>query len=282
MSTHATPILVGYDGSPDADLALHWAVATAEPTATPVKVVVAAEESDKLPVNVRDTVLRWAHTVTADARRALSEVDVPTEVELQTGAALAVLLAAAADASLVVVGSRGHGLWDTLWMGSTSQHLVGRTACPVAVVRAPHNPVARRIVVGVDGSPASRRALAYAAERGARTGEEVLAVHAYHYAPFAQGGRIGALAQDIDTAAVEAAERLAAELVAGVAAEQPDAVVQSTAVVGRAGRVLSRLADDASLVVVGSRGRTGVAELVLGSVSHEVLLRAECPVVVVP
>lgn len=282
MTTQATPILVGYDGSPDANLALHWAIATGELTAAPVKVVVAAEDTDNLPLNVRDTVRRWSHTVTADARRATAEVDIATEVVLESGAPLPVLLDAAADASLVVVGSRGHGLWDTLWVGSTSQHLAGRTSCPVAVIRPPHNPVARRILVGIDGSPASRRALAFAAARGARTGEEVLAVHAYHYAPFAQGGRIGALAQDIDAATVEAAERQAAELVAGVAAEQPDAVVRSTAVVGRAGRVLSRLADDASLVVVGSRGRTGVQELVLGSISHEVLLRAECPVVVVP
>jgi len=57
--------------------------------------------------------------------------------------------------------------------------------------------------------------------------------------------------------------------------------LRSTAVVGTAGRVLARLSDDASLVVVGSRGRTEWKELLLGSVSQEVLHRAECPVVVV-
>ena len=46
-------------------------------------------------------------------------------------------------------------------------------------------------------------------------------------------------------------------------------------------RVLVRLSDDASLVVVGSRGRTPVQELLLGSVSQETLHRAACPVVVV-
>lgn len=274
-------ILVAYDGSPDADVGLEWAVDTARLTGARMKVVVAADPPSRLPVAFREQARRWTHAVTTSARSTTGDAGVSTEVLLEYGDALPVLLRACEGASLVVVGSRGHSLWDAPWVGSVSHHLLGRTRCPVAVVRRPHNPASPRIVVGVDGSPASVRALAAAAQRASLTGEEVLAVHAYQHFSLAAGGRIGAQSTDIGTEVEDAAERLAAELVAGIAIDFPDVALRSVAVLGRAARVLANLADDASLVVVGSRGRTPVQELVLGSVSAEVLHKVECPILVV-
>lgn len=281
MQTDDPFLLIAYDGSPDADLALHWAIRTAELSRVFLEVVVVADPPEKVAPKLREQARRWAQATTASARSTLADTEVVSDVVLEYGETLPVLLEAAAGASLVVVGSRGHGLWDAPWVGSVSHHLVGRAECPVVVVRRAHHARASRIVVGVDGSPASVRALGFAAERASLTGEEVLAVHAYQHLSFAAGGRTGVQAIDLDTEVEDAAERLAAELVAGISIDFPDVKLRSVAVPGRAGRALTRLADDASLVVVGSRGRTPVQELVLGSVSSEVLHKAECPVVVV-
>jgi len=281
METNTPFILVAFDGSPDADLALHWAIATAALGGQTLKVVVAADPPEDVAPKFREQARRWANAATAQARTTLDGTEVSAEVVLEHGETLSVLLDAAEGADLLVAGSRGHGLWDAPWIGSVSHHLVGRAPCPVVVVRRAHHPHAGKIVVGVDGSPASVRALGFAAERASMTGEEVVAVHAYQHLSIAAGGRTGIQAIDLDTEVEDAAERLAAELVAGVSVDHPDATVRSVAVPGRAGRVLSRLADDASLVVVGSRGRTPVQEIVLGSVSSEVLHKAECPVLVV-
>lgn len=280
MSTRTENIAVAYDGSPDAELALVWAVEAADRAGSPLKVVVVADPEDLSPGSGQEA-RRWADTMVARARVETAQASSPVEVALEHGGTLPVLLDVAAKASMIVLGSRGHSFWDTMWLGSTSQHLAGHADCAVAVIRPRHNPRSNQIVVGIDGSPASARALDYAIERASGTGEEVLAVHAYQQLSFAAGGRTGALAQDIDTKAVEAAERLAAELVAGADADRSGVAVRASGVIGRPGETLARLSAEASLVVVGSRGRTPVQQLLLGSVSHEVLHRAECPVVVV-
>ena len=277
-----TPIVVGYDGSPDSEHALTWATSTAARTGSALRVVVAAAPVDLLPDPLREHEEAFAARVAAAAREVVDAVaDVDASVVVEHGWALPVLMTAASRAGTLVVGSRGHNRFENHWLGSVSHHLAGHADCAVAVVRPAHSPDAREILVGVDGSASSNRALEYAAARAELTGESVLAVHAYPTLDIGGGGGIGALALDLDTSAVDEAERLAAELVAGVAVDHPDVDLRSTAVMGRAARVLVRLSGDASLVAVGSRGRTPVQELLLGSVSQETLHRAACPVVVV-
>lgn len=282
MTSTSKSIVVGYDGSPDAALALQWTLHTAELTHQHVNVVVAGPRHEGSAGGLTDDFeAQLAAGAASDAWFLLKAADgVQGEVTQPAGAPLPVLLEAAEDAGLLVVGSRGHNAFESSWLGSVSQHLAGHAACPVAVVRPAHNPRARRILVGVDGSPSSERALAYAAERADLTGERVLAVYAYQFPTFAGTG-LAVQPIDIDTEPVEEAGRLAAELVAGVAVDHPDVHPESTAVIGRAGRVLANLSDDASLVVVGSRGRNPWKQLLLGSVSLQVLHRASCPVVVV-
>jgi nucleotide-binding universal stress UspA family protein len=163
-----------------------------------------------------------------------------------------------------------------------------------------------RIVVGVDASPNARRALAWAATE-ARLRQAVLqVVHAYHSknlaAPVYFGSQhtwdaaIGAggasqpeLAASLQRreAFEEAVRSQADELLASLLGELGDTVsgveVQQTVVEDRhPADALVRLSADADLLVVGSRGRGGFSELVLGSVSHAAVLHAACPVVVVP
>lgn len=281
MNSNDTPIVVGYDGSADADLALRWALDTAETERTRLVTVIAARSLEHLPASVRELEQQSVESATGAARDLLkAAVDVPSELVVERGNPLRVLLRASGAARLVVVGSRGYGPVESHLVGSVSHHLARHSRCSVAVVRAAHDVRARRILVGIDGSPASVRALKFAALRASTTQESVLAVHAYRY-PALSGTPIGLLASDIDTERADAAERLAAEIVAGLSIDFPDLDLRSTAVVGRPGHVLSRLSEESSLVVVGARGRTPVAEMLLGSVSQQALDGARCPVVVV-
>jgi nucleotide-binding universal stress UspA family protein len=163
-----------------------------------------------------------------------------------------------------------------------------------------------KIVVGVDASPDARRALAWAAAE-ARLRQAVLqVVHAYHSknlaAPVYFGSQhtwdaaVGAAGEPQPelTASVqrreafeEAVRSQADELLEALLGELGETVsgveVQRTVVEDRhPAEALVQLSADADLLVVGSRGRGGFSELLLGSVSHAAVLHAVCPVVVVP
>ena len=82
------------------------------------------------------------------------------------------------DADLIAVGSHSHTRWTPHYLGSVASKLLHRSRRPVAIVPRPHDPAESRgdIVVGVDGSEASRAALAWAIEQAAATGRRVRAV----------------------------------------------------------------------------------------------------------
>ena len=135
-----------------------------------------------------------------------------------------------------------------------------------------------RIVVGVDGSPASQAALAWAVDEAELRDCEVEAVHAWSPIVFAPvTGMVPS-----PTLAPEDLEREAVELL-GTALEAvgnpPSA--RPVAAAGGVAEVLLSHAKGAELVVVGSRGRGGFAGLLLGSVSQQVAHHAPCPVVIV-
>ncbi|MCW2755854.1 MAG: UspA domain protein [Marmoricola sp.] len=281
MKPTSLPIVVAFDGSDESTLALHWAVDTAGRTHQEVRAVVAAMDPNAVAPPVRQYEEEFADSAAALARDIVKHSHAGRgSVDVKRGLTVPVLLEEAAGAALMVVGSRGRGVIESHWLGSVSQHLAGHAAAPVAVIRAAHNPRSRTILVGIDGSPASLRAVGFACDRAALSGEEVVAVYAYRYPTFYSPG-LAVLPEDVDTTLVDSAERLASDLVAGVRIDYPDVALRSTAVVGRPARVLARLSDDACLVVVGSRGRNAFKEMLLGSVAREVLHRGECPVVVV-
>lgn len=281
MTTTTAPIVIAFDGSEDSIRALRWAIDTAEHTHHQLRaVVVAMAPETSVPV-LREYEQEFAASAAALARDLIKHGrEVEGTVAVQHGLTVPVLLEEAQDCALLVVGSRGHGPVESRVLGSVSQHLAGHTAGPVAVIRPALNIRARRILVGIDGSEPSRRALEYACERATVTDDEVVAVHAYRF-PLLTATPLAVLPEDIDNTVVDAAERYVSELIAGIATDYPDVALRGTAVVGRPARVLARLSDDASLVVVGSRGRHAFQEMLLGSVAQETLYRAECSVVVV-
>ena len=138
------------------------------------------------------------------------------------------------------------------------------------------------IVVGVDGSESSQRALAWAVEEGRHRGATVEAVHVWQL-PVLMGTPFGTVPVDVDADGAAAQVKLD-EIVDAVDASGLPAPVERTFTTGSpASRLLEVAAErDADLVVVGSRGHGGFTGLLLGSVSQQVTHHARCPVVIIP
>jgi nucleotide-binding universal stress UspA family protein len=142
--------------------------------------------------------------------------------------------------------------------------------------------VAGSIVVGVDGSAPGREALRFALAEAALRGARLHVVHSWSIPPLAATGvgmipAYGLLRSELGDAARDALE---AEL-AHAAADATDVEIERHVPQGDAAGALVERAAGADLLVVGSRGRGGVAGTVLGSVSRACLHHAPCPVAVV-
>lgn len=186
---------------------------------------------------------------------------------------------------LIVVGSRGHGTLESMVLGSTSAEIVDHAPCPVLVAR---RTTVRHILFAEDGSDGARAAREVLTSWSIWGGHAATALSVSDVPlPWDSGiapGMYGAMletyadARDETTRlhwemAREAADALTA---AGLAC-QPEARE------GDAASQLIRTADElrADLIVVGTRGRTGLARLILGSVARNVVLHAHCSVLVV-
>jgi nucleotide-binding universal stress UspA family protein len=203
------------------------------------------------------------------------------EQEVVTGFPVPVLSAEATRARLVVLGDRGLGGFTGLLVGSVAVALSAHAPCPVVVVRGPTPgappPLEGPVVVGIDGSPTSEAALAFAFEAADLRGVPLLAVHTWTDYQI-ESTMVAVLEGD----AIDADEhRLLAERLAGWGEKYPDVRVQRLVTRYRPARTLLEQSAHAQLVVVGSRGRGGFAGMLLGSVSHAMLHHAGCPVAVV-
>lgn len=137
-----------------------------------------------------------------------------------------------------------------------------------------------RVVVGVDGSPASQEALRWAARFAGRIGAGVTAVCVWQYpAEFVHGITPPSYAEVWHPEA-DAREILDATVRAALG-EQPPPGLETLTREGHPAQVLVDLSAGATMLVVGSRGRGGFAGMVLGSVSAACSAQARCPVLVV-
>lgn len=274
------PILVGYDGSSDAELALGWAVDTARRERRTLEVLV-VEDLDRARFAAFDPSRIAAHELENRAARVLKEAELADSRVCIRSAhdVVPVILQEADHASQVILGSTGHRRLSGALVGSVSQAVVRQAPCPVVVVRAAADADARRVVVGMDGSGHSRAAVEFACQRAELTGETVTAVHAWRLGdlPVDQRGNVPS------TVGTEIGdrERLLAESVAGVLAAYPDVRLDQVVVPVPAGEALVDASRHASLIVTGSHGRGLARGLVLGSVSQRVLSAAHCPVAIV-
>lgn len=139
------------------------------------------------------------------------------------------------------------------------------------------------VVVGVDGSPNSERALDWAMKQAAAV-HAPLTVIAVHEVPKSYWGGIPVVGP-ADEALLQNLRQAAEEMTQRAESQLGDAKPASVNVHVVSGFVVKELVDasqDADLVVVGARGASGFTRLLMGSVSSEVVQHSACPVVIVP
>jgi nucleotide-binding universal stress UspA family protein len=172
----------------------------------------------------------------------------------------------------------------TAVLGSVALHCTTHARCPVVVVHPVTSAAeAPRVVVGVDGSTESRAALVAALQEADRTGAEVEVVAAYFPTDYWTDATL-VLAQSVEAIRADL-ERRVDELVSEVVAERTAAGrasrVRTTIQEGPAADVLLQRAQNAQLLVVGSRGRGAIRGLLLGSVALQCAMHAPGPVMLV-
>ncbi|MEU4804095.1 universal stress protein [Actinosynnema sp. NPDC023587] len=283
----SVPIVVGVDGSTSAQAAVKWAAQEAARHRVPLKLV----HAYLVPGRGYPEIVLTGHEV----RRALEEQgrqwlaeaeavvrDVAPEVEvsvaLEHSGAAGAMVWESKRARTVVLGSRGLGGFSGVLIGSVAVAVSAHGECPVVVVRDAL-PETGPVVVGVDGSPASERAVEFAFEAASMRDAPLVAVIAGN--DVAVDSAFGSpLAVDWDR--IEEDERVVlAERLAGWQERYPDVEVERVVVRDRPVRALLKFADRAQLLVVGSRGRGGFKGMLLGSTSQTLVYHAPCPLAVV-
>lgn len=281
------PVVVGVDGSESALDAVRWAAEEARRRDTRLRIVHALEVPFGYPPGFVDARVLY-DALAAQAKewleqaRAVAEETAPglavEVVDTQAGPVPA-LVGESDGAAVLALGSRGLGGFTGLLVGSTAVALVARATCPVVVVRGPGRD--GPVVVGVDGTPTSEPAIAFAFAEASARGADLIAVYTWSdvLLELAFTGERDAL--DVSRIAEEGWELLAQRM-AGWQERYPDVRIVREVVRERASRALLRYSETARMVVVGSRGRGGFRGLLLGSTSQHLLYHASCPIAVVP
>ncbi|GAA5093665.1 universal stress protein [Microbacterium yannicii] len=185
-----------------------------------------------------------------------------------------VLIEQSKDAALLVIGSDIRGDDHEKKRGPHGRRIVAGAHCPVVVVPDIDTSDRRGVVVGVDGSDVSQRALEFAAAEAAASGDTLTAVSAWIPVSVGTDYAIGGVSDYPDlylTDLQQQTERALDELLTDVRAAHPELPIGTYVAEGDPGYVINEAAATARLAVVGTHGRTGIARLLLGSVSEHVL-----------
>ncbi len=274
--------LLALDGSPSSRAATEFAASLAWPSGSIIDVVgVVATSTETGPAR------QQLEEMLDDAAESLSSESRVVRRTTLVGRAGTLLVETAADlrAELVIVGSRGRGPLRSMLLGSVSAEVVDHASCPVLVVR---RAAADSLLVAVDGSPSGDGAVSYL------IANRILAERPIEVLSVAPGPDLPVmlpLSEGADRPLEPAEGRLVedrwrAEAVAASVArrlEESGYAVRWSIGTGDAAHEIIKAAEnfDTGLIVVGSRGHTGLTRLLLGSVARNVLLHTAASVLVV-
>jgi nucleotide-binding universal stress UspA family protein len=284
MRTPQGAIVVGVDGSQQALEAVDWAFQEATLRQRPVHLVTGLVldlfESVWPPADI-GVVVDVARESLHDAEeRKPQDFDLPVTRQLVGQAPARMLVEASEVADLVVVGTRGHGGFTGMLLGSVSQHVSRHAHGDVAVVRPTGPSAVDDVVAGVDMSHRDPVVLRTAFEEAHRRQVMLRVVHAWSpIAPAGPGlgvGPVGYRAEDRRSGEQGQLDRLLQTW----EQDYPDVKVAHEALSGHPVRVLAQESERARLLVLGARGGGAFAGLLLGSTTSALLHRAHCPVLI--
>ncbi|WP_305094136.1 universal stress protein [Prescottella sp. R16] len=289
-------IVVAVDGSESASNAVVWAARAAAFHRRRLHIVTAVHIpafyysepylARSFQDELRDTAkarLDSAHVLARQSAEPIGSIDVTTDAV--DGRPAPTLIEMSATASMLVLGSHGHGEITGLIVGSVTAAVAAHAECPVVVVRGRTldglPPTEGPIVVGVDGSESCRPAVEAAFVEASARGAGLVAVNVW--SDVSVQPSLGATPDDPHWSRIQAGEEVVlAERLAGCREQYPDVDVERVVARDRPVRVLSEYAEQAQLIVVGTRGRGGFRGMLLGSTSRAMLHTADCPVMIVP
>ncbi|MCG6494290.1 universal stress protein [Kitasatospora sp. A2-31] len=293
------PIVVGFDGSPESVAATGWAAREALLRGLSLELV-EAWPWPKADVPGTGDAIAWS-------RQRLAEKEAELRSVLAAGAEVTsthvpedpaeALEAAGRHAAMLVLGSRGLGALRGFLVGSVSQEVLRRAACPVVLVRAEEGPTAPEgpvfggpaadaaaegaVLLGLDLRHDSAEVIAFAFEAARLRSVPLRVVHAWmpptgsEYMAFAAIGGMDAELSAAEQRQFEAALSPWRE-------RHPRAAVEAELVRGHAAAaVVDAAADGTGLVVVGRRVRHAPVGAHLGPVAHAVIHHVRCPVAIV-
>jgi nucleotide-binding universal stress UspA family protein len=296
------PVAAGIDGSPESLAAAHWAAREALRRGTALCLVHAWQWQPRPAPSVPDDVSRrsWAENLLAGVSEGLRAAHPGLRVLDRSAAEAPVtaLLAAADEAALLVLGSRGLSGVTGYLLGSISQRVVSRSPVPVVLVRAgvgtcdehfaapdgispdeiPQVPY-RDVLLGLDTDRPCEELIAFAFDAARLRGAALHVLHAFS-APHSSA--TDPLVRVSGPELLAEHENAVVAILRPWCEKFPEVPVAETVVNGRAAGELVRASAGAALIVVGRRERETRFGTCLGPVAHAVLHHADCSVAVVP
>ncbi|MFI1292337.1 universal stress protein [Streptomyces sp. NPDC020792] len=295
-------VTVGLDGSPESRAAAEWAAREAKLLGLPVRLVHVWEPVPgplaQAPLLGAETYRHRTERVPREAAEGLRlrHPGVEVRTEHLPGRPAEILTDEAADAELLVLGSRALGGVGGFLAGSVGLSVVAHAERPVVLVRAREQAADEHemdpagipsaaaafwpVVLGLDTAHPDEDLIRFAFEAAARRGTSLRVVHGW-YSPLYYGYGVPADAELLTSPAVAEAAGLT-EALCPWRRKYPDVEVAEVSRPGGAADLLVDASREASLVVVGRRESRNPLGTRIGHVTHAVLHHAAAPVAVVP
>ena len=273
------PIVVGAVDTGSSKAALAWAMERAAQRKLPV-LFVHAVDTRWLDASFAagEMIRAAAHEFLSKNAAYASELEPSVQVKtlLFPGSPGYALRKRSKGASMVVIGTGHH--WPGGPVADRALQIAAVALCPVAVVGDNDMTGRRGVVVGADGSEESRQAVSFAAAEADGDNQDLTVVHAVPAPPHLQRALP---AVNFAESVLDEERVVLAETVAGLAENYPGLVIRQALVsTNEPAETLKEAAANATLLVLGSRGRGNFKRLLLGSTAHTVLRSLPCPTVI--
>ncbi|WP_068159693.1 universal stress protein [Rhodococcus phenolicus] len=277
MSTASTRrgIVAGIDGSDSALGAARWAASVAQRFGEPLHLL-HVQANGRSGDGTADELLDAAETSVRDGPGG-----VEIERSVEHGTPQKVLVERSGTARMIVLGHLTTSEMQSMFRGSDVVYTSNHAKCPVVSWRGKPAPEAvngRPVVVGVDGSELSTRAIEHAFEFASFIGAPLIAVHSWTEQSTLTYGEGSRFIEWDDYVKQQTA--LVSESLAGWQSRYPDVEVSHSVERGKPEEALLEHSSRSQLVVVGSHGRSPMTAAVLGSTSQSLLHHALCPVLI--